>query len=618
MLDRRTGLAATEFTHAKQLKSFIAMTLLATAMPFLSTAQAQPERDHQHHHYQLVQMPTLGGVETNFFDLTNNIAVLNNHGAVSGGAAETLIPDPNAPLYWLDPQGDINYAFQWQDGVFTSLGSLPGTNNSFSLWISENGTVAGASENGQIDPSVPELPEFSAVIWRDGKITNLGTLPQGGYQSAAVSVNSRGEAVGIATDLVPDANSLFSQNQNLWAIPYGYQLRAFYWDEKNGMQDLGTLGTGTDAQAVRINETGQVIGDSYTSSAPGVCYGVASGGFLWDHEHGMVDLGGFGGSCTFVTDLNNGGQVVGSATVGGDDYQRAFLWENGSLHHLGGSVGGHNTGAFAVNEDGKAVGFAYLAGETVYHATLWKHLGQLTDLGTVGGDLCAFAQGINSREQVVGDSLPTDCSGNGDSRAFLWENGSMVDLNNLIPPNSPLYLVYAYAINERGEIAVNGNPANGPEQAALLIPCDENHPGVDGCDYSRVDGTVARLIRPAPLRQQTQIVNPGNSIRPRLRQQIGPSQRIRRLAHAEPENEGGAKAALGSSCKSGNATSGYLLDDLKPQLAPAQTQGTRSTAYHCSSEVTSCRYQGDVCFLMHALERCWDLKYRRYCYRCAY
>ena len=43
----------------------------------------------------------------------------------------------------------------------------------------------------------------------------------------------------------------------------------------------------------------------------------------------------------------------------------------------------------------------------------------------------------------------------------------MVELNTLTPPNSPLYVTFAYAINARGEIAVNGLDANGIEQAAL-------------------------------------------------------------------------------------------------------------------------------------------------------
>src|SRR4029077_12040105 len=110
------------------------------------------------------------------------------------------------------------------------------------------------------------------------------------------------------------------------------------------------------------------------------------------------------------------------------------------------------------------VGFGYLQGETTFHATLWKRVGQMTDLGTVGGDPCSFAQGINDKGQAVGDSSPSDCVSFDTSRGFLWENGSIADLNTLVPSNSPLYFVYAYAINNRGEIAANGIDANGIEQ----------------------------------------------------------------------------------------------------------------------------------------------------------
>jgi len=73
---------------------------------------------------------------------------------------------------------------------------------------------------------------------------------------------------------------------------------------------------------------------------------------------------------------------------------------------------------------------------------------------------------------------------------FLWEgNGPMVDLNTLIPAGSSLQLTYAVAINDRGEIAGFGvAPGVPPENheteghAYILIPCDENHPNLEGCD----------------------------------------------------------------------------------------------------------------------------------------
>jgi probable HAF family extracellular repeat protein len=158
----------------------------------------------------------------------------------------------------------------------------------------------------------------------------------------------------------------------------------------------------------------------------------------------------------------------------------------------------------------------------------------MTDLGSLPGYGCSFAAFINSSGQIVGGSYACDGSTN---TATLWQDGTSVDLNSLIPPNSTLHLDVALDINDRGEIAVNGSDANGNTHAVLLIPCDENHSGVEGCDYSMVDPSAASKTDPVHAARPSSAVF-GNSrmpigLRDRLR---GPMvRRPNRFGSSAPE-----------------------------------------------------------------------------------
>jgi probable HAF family extracellular repeat protein len=136
----------------------------------------------------------------------------------------------------------------------------------------------------------------------------------------------------------------------------------------------------------------------------------------------------------------------------------------------------------------------------------------MADLGTVDSDACSTAQNVNTIGQVVGSSQASDGMGscvNPFTHAFLWENGGpSVDLNSLIPHNSPLQLTVASYISDRGEIVGGGNPLGCTDNDTcnhvyVLFPCDENHPAVEGCDYSLVDATTAPEVHPAQNTQAT-------------------------------------------------------------------------------------------------------------------
>ena len=95
----------------------------------------------------------------------------------------------------------------------------------------------------------------------------------------------------------------------------------------------------------------------------------------------------------------------------------------------------------------------------------------MQDLGALGvdefGTSFSFPNALNDAGQVVGVSTGV-ANGN---RAFLYQNGAMVDLNTLLPASSGLLLENALAINNRGQITAFGTrtTAAGTYQVYVLL-----------------------------------------------------------------------------------------------------------------------------------------------------
>ena len=475
---------------SRTLTSITVMTLFATlAIPVGLSGQRQDDKP-KHHHYKLIDIGTFGGPSSTFNNFYagpffDSGQVLNKRGTLAGWA-DTSIPDP-FPSRCLNADCFVSHGFQWRDGILTSLGSLANGWSSQVTWINDTEEVVGLSQNGLIDPLIG-FPEQRAVLWRDGQITDLSTF--GGNQSVAFAVNNHGQIAGLALNTVPDPFSIY--DFLYFGSVNGTQTRAVLWDKDGSMQDLGTLGTGPDAYALLVNERGQVTGWSYTNSTPNPTTGLPTfHPFLWEKEKGMEDLGTLGGTVAqAVNGLNERGQVVGSTTLLGDVTFHPFLWDGKQLRDLG-TFGGNNGEAIWLNNATEVVGSAQYTmscsnGLGGIHAFLWRD-GVLNDLGTINNLPFSEADFINDSTQVVGNSFNCDFSS---LDAFLWEQGSIVDLNRLLSQKSPIHLAVGSYINNRGEIAALGVLPDGDGRAVLLMPCDENHPGVEGCDYTLADGSA--------------------------------------------------------------------------------------------------------------------------------
>jgi len=471
------------------------LTLLAAFSALAIPAQlaAQNNQDHNNDkkqpRYKLVDIGTLGGANSG----NNGESIIANHAGTVTGFAETSTPDPN-PAFCFNPDCLVSHAFQWREGVLTDLGSLPGGGSSFTVSINSQEQVVGFSQNGLLDP-LTGIPEFVATVWQDGGVIDLGTF--GGAFGLATMNNNRQQVVGCTSSDIPDP---FAPTGVFYGIGTGpQQLRAFRWQGKQ-LQDLGTLG-GPDACGVWINDRGQIAGASFTNSIVNPATGLPTlDPFLWENER-MLDLGTLGGTVGFAELMNNRGQVIGisslaeepgaciTAAVFGTPGCHAFLWDRGILTDLG-TLGGNFSIPNWINEAGEIVGVASNQNEQTVFGFVWKK-GVMTNLGTLPGDCGSQAFGLNSGGQVVGQSISCDGSTN---RAVLWEKeGPALDLNTLVNPGSGLLLTDPKIVNDAGEIVLEGLLSNGDAHSVVLIPCKE---GEEGCEDA-AEGTSSRAQRNA-------------------------------------------------------------------------------------------------------------------------
>jgi probable HAF family extracellular repeat protein len=377
------------------------------------------------------------------------------------------------------------------------LGTLGGT---YSL-------AGGVNNSGLIEGEATTTDGYNhAVLWRNEKIKDLGTL--GGPNSdAGWRPSETGDiAGGSETGAVdPYAEDYCSYGDNLICVP-------FFWQHKTKkMTQLPLLG-GNNGWAGGVNDFDVIVGNSETTAVDPTCAGTTEvfqfEPVIWTNGR-IKQLPNFPGDPDGAAfSINFWGQVAGysgNCTTG----FHALRWENGKAINLG-NLGGTQAEGIDINNFGQVAGLATLSGDVYYHAFLWTW-GSPLDLGALPGDVSSSGDGLNDWGQVVGGSYDAD----GNSRAFIWQNGVMTDLNTLIPATSPLYLLEATGtINDSGEIAGIGlQISTGDTHAFLLTPV--YGPGVEATNAPR-----PRVVLPENVRRALQQRRPfsnfkGGPIRPR-------------------------------------------------------------------------------------------------------
>ena len=291
-----------------------------------------------------------------------------------------------------------------------------------------------------------------AFLWQNGTKTDLGTL--GGQAAMALGINEFGQVVGQATFALLSAS------------------RATLWSNGTITNLTPDLASNEGSSAVAINASGQIVGNiGYTTA------------FIWENG-ARRSLGHLGGGGSFVSDINDNGVAVGTSTG------HPFAWENGVMRDLGLlEVTDEDAGAAGINSLGQIVGSSGRMDpetyEQFYKAFLYSN-GAMTALPVPSWE--AYAGDINDHGTVVGSMR----AGGGFSNfhGWIYVDGTVTNLNHLIPQNSGLHIASAHAVNNSGQIAATALDAQGHYHAVLLTPgtAPPPSPGVTVFDVSVTEG----------------------------------------------------------------------------------------------------------------------------------
>jgi probable HAF family extracellular repeat protein len=345
--------------------------------------------------------------------------------------------------------------------------------------ITNNGRVAGATQAGDI---------IRAWIRYNGRVVDLSQPGLKGQNSQAFGVNAWGQAVGEAQTEIPDPQGEdFCGFAALGMASSGTTCLPFVW--QNGvMKPLPTLG-GNNGQANQINSQSKAAGMAENDTPDSTC---PSGGpqklefkpVVWqngDVRELPTYPGDPDGNAHAINDFGHAAGGSGVCSAFNPIWQinlqplHALLWDGSDTIDLGSLGGtGHGDGITAIdlNNHDQVIGSSDLEGDATFHAFLWTHETGMQDLGTVQGDVDSAALGINDLGQIVGVSI--DASFN--PRAFLRYRDSLIDLNTLVPADSPLYLGSACSINAAGQIIGFAFDNNGNVHAYLAVPNNTSHP----------------------------------------------------------------------------------------------------------------------------------------------
>ena len=305
-------------------------------------------------------------------------------------------------------------AFLWQSNNMAGLGFLSAGTLSDAYAINENGEVTGYS---YVSPT-----NWHGFLYISNSLVDIGTL--GGPSSWGYAINGQGDITGGAWNATPTN-------------------RACVWRSNQLIEILPAAGYRT-CDGFGINDAGWISGETYIYSTSGRWWA-----YVWFDDNGN------------------------------------FIDDEGEMRLLGclGTAGGEHSAAYDINDIGQAVGWSGIT-NTMFprHAFLvtstngvWQDNGGdpntnptnylMQGLGALESPTNnSYAYAINNQSWIVGMATTSSRT----NQAFLWRDGVMTNLNDLIDPGSGWVLTNATDISEQNLIVGSGLH-NGQVRAFILL-----------------------------------------------------------------------------------------------------------------------------------------------------
>ncbi|MCF6324411.1 MAG: hypothetical protein L3J89_08825 [Gammaproteobacteria bacterium] len=348
--------------------------------------------------------------------------------------------------------------------------------------LNDFGFIAGRTDVANSPHPLIKGPTSSqAAVWENGVTKNItffnscrdidddddGVADASACGSRALAINNLGYVGG-------------SSNTNKLAVDNYFERSRAWWPGNTGEYDVPIIDrplsayTPSQSQIEDINHQSNVVGTGITPGGAGPQDGLAHGLVSIDGDQDYI---GIKYQESRAHALNENNLVTGAILWNDiDDYLsnepsslKAYTWLNGKLNVVQDDItdSSYVSEGFDVNDSNLVVGLMGWRNNT--RAFKWDSPnGSLEDLGTLGGNQ-SVARSVNNAGTIVGWASTSD----GAKHAFVYENGTMYDLNDYASGDSGLVIVDAYSINEVGQILVRAsNPSGSQNQYWLLTDPD--------------------------------------------------------------------------------------------------------------------------------------------------